>query len=99
MQFVYYTQYEKQLPTYDEVVAELEMRRDQYVEITEWYHVLAGLIDEQYTEEGLRVDPPISEMFFYNSDRNYKKMQDEVIEALEALGKIEEELIKLKYSM
>ena len=94
MRFVYYTQYEKQLPTYEEVEAELEVRRAQYVEISEWWHTLYALKESQLTEEELHQD--ITEMFFYRKDKNYAKMQDDAMDALEALNKIEDELILLK---
>ena len=96
MKFVYYTQYEKQLPTYDEVVEEIEARRTQYVELTEWYHTLYALKEGQLTEEELLMQPNITEMFFYRNDQNYGIMQDEVFDALEALNKVEDELTLLK---
>ena len=99
MQFVYYKQYEKQLPTYDEVVEELESRRAQYVELSDWYHTLYGL--QVAKEEGQVIEEnlELTKTFFYRPDQDYAGMQETVMEALDALNAVEAELVALQFRL
>ena len=99
MQFVYYKQYEKQLPTYDEVVEELESRRAQYVELSDLYHMLYGLQTAKEQGQVIEENLDLTKMFFYRPDQDYEQMQETVMEALDALNEVEAELVTLQFRL